>query len=399
MIKNATVTTANTRAVNVSVIMLCQGFQTVSAAAIALFLPAIRQELSLSFTQAGTLSAVTILTYAMMQIPAGYLADRYGLKKLFFIGALGTPLLCVTFGFVTIFWQAVANQTVAGVFHAFLFQSGLALLASWFGAERRATAMGLSLVAIFSGQLLVNAFGPLLVAHLNWRSPFMLFGCAGIFAALTYLVLGRESLSSGQREKLRVKNALELFRYRFMWLCGAIQYIRLGVMQGILFWLPSLLMDEKGLPLQITGLIIATRTLLIAPSTILGGYLSDRLRNPTAVMALSLIVLAITTAAFAKVSNLVLLTTLIFVNAIFVQFYFGPLFSIPVEKYGTHMLGTLSGFGNFYANLGGLTFTYLLGALKDRTGYFETGFYTMAAACLFGLMFTVFLERMRRATT
>jgi len=390
-------TTGNSRAINVSTIMFCQGFQTVSAAAIALFLPAIRQDLSLSFTQAGTLSAGGILAYALMQIPAGYLADRYGLKRLFFIGALGTTLLCITFGFVTVFWQAVVNQMAAGVFHAFLFQSGLALLASWFGAERRATAMGLSLVAIFSGQLVVNAFGPALVAHLDWRSPFMLFGSAGILAAFSYLWLGCESPYSGSRQKLRIGDALKLFRYRFMWLCGVIQYIRLGVMQGILFWLPSLLLDERGLPLQVTGLILAIRTLLIAPSTILGGYISDRLRNPTAVMALSLIVLTVTTAGFTKVGDLAVLMTLIFVNAIFVQSYFGPLFSIPVERYGTNMLGTLSGFGNFYANLGGLTFTYLLGVLKDRTGYFETGFNAIAAACLLGLMFTILLERMRRA--
>jgi len=398
MIKNATMTTKHSRAVNVFVIMLCQGFQTVSAAAIALFLPAIRQELGLSFTQAGTLSAAGILVYALMQIPAGYLADRYGLKRLFFIGALGTTLLCVTFGFVTVFWQAVVNQMVAGAFHAFLFQSGLALLASWFGAERRATAMGLSLVAIFSGQLVVNAFGPVLVAYFNWRSPFMLFGSAGIWAAFLYLWLGRELAYSGARQKLRIGDALELFRHPFMWLCGVIQYIRLGVMQGILFWLPSFLLDEQGLPLQVTGFIIAIRTLLIAPSTILGGYISDRLRNPTAVMALSLIILALTTAGFTKVSNLSVLMALIFVNAIFVQSYFGPLFSIPVDRYGTKMLGTLSGFGNFYANLGGLTFTYVLGLLKDRTGYFEAGFNAIATACVLGLVFTFLLDRMRRAS-
>jgi len=390
-------TTKNKKALNVFVIMLCQGFQTVSAAAIALFLPAIRADLKMSFTQAGTLSAAGILAYALMQIPAGYLADRFGLKRLFFIGALGTTLLCVTFGLVTVFWQAIVNQIVAGVFQAFLFQSGLALLASWFGAERRATAMGLSLVAIFSGQLVMNAFGPALVAHFNWRSPFMFFGSVGILAAFSYLWLGTESPYSGARQKLRVEDALGLFRYPFMWLCGVIQYIRLGVMQGILFWLPTFLLDEKALPLQVTGFIIAIRTLLIAPSTVLGGYVSDRLRNPTAVMALSLIILAITTVGFTKVDNLAVLVSLIFVNAIFVQSYFGPLFSIPVERYGTKMIGTLSGFGNFYANLGGLTFTYLLGLLKDRTGHFESGFNAIATACLLGLVFTGLLERMRRA--
>lgn len=376
--------------------MLCQSFQTVSAAGIALFLPSIRGELGLSFTQAGILSAATILVYALMQIPAGYLADRYGLKRIFFTGALGTTLLCLTFGLASKYWHALLNQTVSGIFHALLFQSGLALLASWFGAERRATAMGLSLVGIFSGQVLISTFGPSLVGHFNWRFPFISFGFVGILASFTYLSLGQESPYAESREKLSIVDALQLFRHRFMWICGIIQYVRLGVMQGIAFWLPSLLLDEKGIPLQATGLIIALRTLLIAPSNLLGGYLSDRLKNPTAVMGLSLVILAMTTAGLVKVGHVVLLITLIFINAIFVQFYFGPIFALPIEKYGTHMAGTVSGFGNFLANLGAFSFTYLVGALKDQTGYFESGFYAIAAACLLGLIFTILLEEMRR---
>ena len=46
-----------------------------------------------------------------------------------------------------------------------------------------------------------------------------------------------------------------------------------------------------------TGFVLALRTLLIAPSNMLRGYLSDRLRQPTAIMAISLVVFAVTTAA------------------------------------------------------------------------------------------------------
>ena len=396
IINNMKVVAINNRAVNVFVVMLCQSFQTVSVAGIALFLPSIRSDLDLSFTQAGTLSAATIFSYALMQIPAGYLADRYGLKRIFFIGVLGTTFLCLTFGLVPRYWHALVNQTASGIFHALLFQAGLALLASWFGAQRRATAMGLSLVGIFAGQLLINALGPWLVEHFGWRFPFISFGFVGILASFIYLRLGQESQDTQSREKLRIADALRLFRHRFMWVCGIIQYVRLGVMQGIAFWLPTLLIDEQGLALQVTGSIIALRTLLIAPSNLLGGYISDRLKRPTAVMGISLVILAMTTAALAKVNDVALLIALIFINAIFIQFYFGPLFAVPVEKYGTHMAGTLSGFGNFFANLGAFTFTYLLGALKDQTGYFESGFYAMAGACLLGLIFTVLLEGMRR---
>lgn len=59
-------------------------------AAIALFLPLIREDVDITFSQAGTLAAANTLVYALMQIPAGYLADRLGPKRLFIVGLLGT---------------------------------------------------------------------------------------------------------------------------------------------------------------------------------------------------------------------------------------------------------------------------------------------------------------------
>jgi MFS family permease len=375
---NRTMPSKNNRAGNVVLIMLCLSFQTMSLAGTALFLPVIRSELGLSFTQGGSLSAAATFVYALMQIPAGYLADRYGLKKMFLVGALGTTI-----------------QAVSGFFKAFLFVSGITLLANWFGPQRRATAMGLSLIGVFSGQFFISTLGPSLVRHFDWRFPFISFGIVGILASLAYLWLAKESPHAESRQKPSIVDVLQLFRYRFMWVCGVIQYVRLGVVQGILFWLPSLLIDEKGLSLQTTGLIIALQTLVIAPSNIIGGYMSDRLKKPTLIIGLSLFILAMTTASLVRIDNIAALITVIFINAVFVQFYFGPLFAVPVERYGSHMMGTLSGFSNFFANLGGFTFTYLLGVLKDRTGFFESGFYAVSVACLLGLMFTILLEKMR----
>ena len=138
---------------------------------------------------------------------------------------------------------------------------------------------------------------------------------------------------------------------------------------------------------------MALRSLMIAPSNLVGGYVSDRLKKPVMIIGVSLCVLAITSASFVRVENKTLLIILISVNSFFVQLYFGPLFATPVEKFGTHMIGTLSGFGNFFANLGGFTFTYLLGLLKDRSGYFASGFDFVALACVIGLFFVFLLGR------
>jgi len=110
-----------------------------------------------------------------------------------------------------------------------------------------------------------------------------------------------------------------------------------------------------------------------------------------------LMVLATTTVLLVHVDAIVPLIAVIAVQSLFVQLYFGPLFAVPIEFLGARSAGLTSGFGNFFANVGGFTFAYTLGALKDATGSFAVGLYSLSAMCLIGLVCTVALGRMRPA--
>ncbi|MFC1984015.1 nitrate/nitrite transporter [Chloroflexota bacterium] len=383
------------RVTNVSVVILCRVCQALLMGAVALFLPLIRRDLGLSFTQGGALSALTILTYALMQVPAGFMTDRFGPKRLFFMGVLGTTVLFFTFGLVQEYWQALVNQSLAGIFRAFLFVPGLALLSGWFPSRLRSTAMSLSLIGGLVGTVVLDIVGPLLVAEHGWRFPFLSFASVGIVASFILLRFGKDPPSGREQQKVSVREILQLFRHRVMWVCGFLQYIRLAIVQGTAFWLPSLLIDEKGLSLQLTGLLIALRAGLMAPSSVVGGYISDRLKNPALVIGFALTVLAITSSQFVATNNLTALIVLIGINAIFVQMYFGPLFSVPMEMLGTRTAGISRGVSNLFANIGSFSFVYLMGVLKDATGSFEAGFYTIAGVCVIGAVLSIVLARIR----
>ncbi len=384
------------RITTVSLTVLCQSFQALSMGGIALLLPVIRKDLGLSFTQAGSLAAATTLVYALMQMPAGYLSDRFSPKRLFCIGILGSTVLALTFGLVANYWQALVNQTLSGFFRALVFTPGMALLTEWFPPNRRATATGLYLVGGYSGSVIFNLVGPLLVARFDWRFSFISIASLGIIAILFLIRFGKDAPQAGERQKGSMLEAFNLFRYRVMWVCGGIQYIRFGVVQGICYWLPSFLVNEKGLSLQLTGVIIAIQVVFTSPSNIVGGYISDRLKNPILVISVSLGVLGMTTGLLIMAKSMMLVVALIFVNAIFLQMYFGPLFSIPVELLGVRKAGISTGFSNFFANIGGFSAVYLLGALKDSTGGFNSGFLAICGICLLGLALTFMLARMRR---
>ena len=379
----------------VGLVIFGQSFPALTFGGIALFLPLIREDLQMTFSQAGMLSVASTLTYALGQIPAGYLSDRFGPKRLFFIGLLGSTLLSLNFGLIHVFSHAMINQVAAGVFRALMFAPGLALISSWFPPERRATAMGLYSVGSFSGNIFLSLVGPLLVNHFGWRFPFIVFSVAGIAAAFVYLAFAKEKPRRGPRERVGMLDAFQLFKYKIMWICGAIQFIRLGVVIGFNFWLPSLLVADRGLTIQAAGLVIAMGAAFTAPSNALGGYVSDRLKNPPLVIGGALAVLACTSTLLAFVHSIPLLLVVVAINSIFLQFYFGPLFYVPVEVLGQRIAGMSTGFSNLFANIGSLTFAYSLGVVKDKAGTFTWGFVGIGAACVVGVMLTIVLARMR----
>jgi sugar phosphate permease len=109
----------------------------------------------------------------------------------------------------------------------------------------------------------------------------------------------------------------------------------------------------------------------------------------------ALAILACTSAALTVVESIPLLLLVIAVNSVFLQFYFGPLFVVPMEALGPRFAGSATGFANLFANIGGLTAAYTLGVVKDYTGSFAWGFVGVSAVCLAGVALAVLLARMR----
>lgn len=384
------------RVTTVTLVVLCQLFHGLTFSGIPLFIPLIREDLQISFSQAGMLSAAATLSYAFGQIPAGYLADRYGPKRLFFIGLLGWSTLSLTLGLIHTFWLAVLNQLVAGAFRALLFAPGLTLLVSWFPPGRRATAMSLYMVGGFAGTIVLSLVGPLLAHWMGWRWTFMLLAALGVAAAFVYRTWARETPHHDAARRPDLAEALSLFRHKILWVCNAIQFFRFSVVTAFNFWLPTLLVADRGLSLQTAGLVTAMSAAFTAPSNALGGYVSDRLKNPPLIIGASLAILACTSTLLVVVESLPLMLAVVAIASIFLQFYFGPLFLVPIEVLGHRSAGMVTGISNLFANLGGFLTAYGLGVVKDRSGSFTWGFVGMSVLCVIGVALSIVLSRMRR---
>ncbi|SDI29393.1 MFS transporter [Nonomuraea jiangxiensis] len=382
------------RTLNSALIVVCQSMQALAFGGIALFLPLIRQDLAISPSQAGLLAAAGTFTYALMQIPSGYLSDRFDPKRLFVVGLLGTNALSFSFAVLDSYGWLVANQAVSGVFRALVFAPGLLLISRQFRADRRATAMGLYVAGGFSSSVLLNALGPVLVGPLGWRWLMILFAAAGVLVVLAFARLGDPAQREADARPPTWAAAREILSHRAVWLAGFVQFVRLAVVTGMAFWLPSLIVEDKGFPLGVAGAVVAVGAAVTAPSNFLGGWLSDRLGRPLAVVGTSLAVLALTIFLIPFMDALPALITVIAVNSIFLQLYFGPLFAVPLRYVGTANTGLVTGFSNFCANLGGVTFSFGLGAVKDASGSFDAGLWALSGMCAAALAVTWAISRL-----
>ncbi|MGE5523723.1 MAG: MFS transporter [Rhodospirillaceae bacterium] len=382
-------------AMTVSLVVLCQLVHGLTFSGIPMFLPLIRDDLQITFSQAGLLSAAATLSYAFGQVPAGYLSDRFGLKRLFFIGLLGWSVLSITLGLVHTLWLAVLNQLLAGAFRALLFAPGMSLLVSWFRPKRRATAMSLYMVGGFWGTVVLSLFGPWLAHELGWRLTFMLLAAVGVAAAFIYRYFAKEKPRRGAVKQSGLAEVVSLFKHKILWVCSAIQFIRFSVVTAVNIWLPSLLVVDRGFSLQQAGFVTAMSAAFIAPSNAIGAYVSDRLKNPPLVIGASLAILACGATLLVTVTSVAAMLLVVVLMSVFLQFYFGPLFLVPMEVLGQRTTGMTTGIANLFANIGGFLTAYALGVVKDHAGSFKWGFIGVSLLCLIGVVLSLVLHRMR----
>lgn len=376
-------------------LVLCMVAHGLTFTAIPLLLPLIRPDMGISFTDAGILTAAATMSYALGQIPAGLLADRFGPRQPFFVGLIGWSTLTVAFAFIHVLWLGVVCQFIAGAFRAMMFAPGLTLLASWFPPRRRATAMSLYMVGGFGGQIALALAGPLLAGIFGWRIALIALAVPGIAGAFVFRALAADAPQRQAASQLAWSDVARVARSAVMWLCCALQFARFTVVIAFIVWLPSLLVADHGFSVQSAGLVVGAAAALTAASNLVGGYVSDRLRNPPLVIGGTFAALACASWLLATVESVPLLFVAIALAAIFLQFYFGPIFLVPVEVLGPRLAGTATGVGNLFANIGGFLTAYAFGAIKDHTGSFALGYRSVSLLCIAGVLLSCMLARVR----
>ena len=142
--------------------------------------PLLKDELGLTNTQLGTLLAAFFWTYAMLQIPAGWLVDRFEVKWVFaagfFIWSTATAATGLLHGFVAL----IAVRVILGVGESVAFPSYSNILSARFPEARRGFPNALVMAGLSLGPAIGILVGSRVVGAFGWRPFFLVLGVGGL---------------------------------------------------------------------------------------------------------------------------------------------------------------------------------------------------------------------------
>ena len=140
---------------------------------VAVALPAMGDDLGLSFSVGIWVSAAYLLTYTLALAPIGRIADHWGRLRLWRIGLVifgGTSALIAATPDTTVL---LALRGIQGIGAAILASTATALISAEFPPGERGRAIGINVTAIYLGLALGPIIGGALVAGFGWRWVFL----------------------------------------------------------------------------------------------------------------------------------------------------------------------------------------------------------------------------------
>jgi ACS family glucarate transporter-like MFS transporter len=239
------------------------------------------------------LTAAFFWSYALFQLPAGWLGDRFGpryvLAAYLFLWSACTGMMGFTNGFLTLF----ALRLGCGVFEAGAYPLAAGIVRTWVPPTVRGFASG----CVAVGGRFGGVIAPVLTVALmtagtdGWRMPFFVYGLIGMAGAIPFILWYRnrpgEHPAVNAAEAELIGSAPQLARLgpppigafvrsRALWLSSLVQFLANFAWVFIITLFPAYLKEVFDTP---AGTRAVYQSLPLAAGIVgmlLGGWLSDR---------------------------------------------------------------------------------------------------------------------------
>jgi MFS family permease len=295
----------------------------------------IKSDLILSDFQLGLLGGPAfVVLNALAALPIAYMADRSNRVTIVSLGVGFWSLATALCGAATSFLQLAGLRTLVGVGGAACLPPSHSLIADYFPAKKRASALAIFGLAIPIGSFVAAIFGGWVASQYGWRAAFLAFGIPGVVVGLIVKLTVKEP---PRAEVVSFDNPLIALKE----LLGKRSFVHLTIGSSVLGFFTfssqqfiiSFMMRNYSVGVEVAamyfGIVIMGAT---GAGIFLGGFIADRLRveNPRAIVSVPLIgILASIPFFFLAVSQdaLIPMVILYSIASLFIFLYLSPTFA------------------------------------------------------------------------
>jgi len=356
-------------------------------------------ELRLTPDRLGLLFSAFFWTYALFQIVAGWLVDRYDVVRVYAAGYLIWSAATMCTGLVSTVSALFALRLLLGMSESVAYPSYARIIATNFREERRGISNALIDAGSRGGPAVGVLAGGLLLEHYGWRVMFLAIGAASLLWLAPWMVLAptvsrapdghRNDIGRGFAEILRRKEAwgtfVGLFAGNYAW-------------YFLLTWMPPYLLMERHYSRHAMAVYGWLPYAALAISSLAGGWLSDRLitrgvaptvRRRFAASAFLACAVLLIPSCICRDERIAL--GLLILACIALAQWSAQCWAITQTLAGTARCGKWVGLQNGFGNLAGITVPWITGEIVQKTGSFYPSFVAVGAVLVVGALAYHFL--------
>src|SRR5580704_8795566 len=381
--------------------------------------PEIGKAFGLGKTSMGLVLSAFTWAYAIGQIPAGFLGDRFGPKKVLTAIMSWWSVAAVMTGAAMGMTSLFSARLLLGLGEAGAFPVASRGMQLWFPRSERGRIQGTThFFSRFAVAVTPLVAGSIMLAF-GWRAIFFIFGSLGVIWAIAFSFFYRnlpeehKSVNIAELAEIRglnpdgtvrAPNTMRLsapwkriFSSPNMW------YISLGYScfffgtNFYLTWYPTYLREHRHLTLQALGLIGSLPLFAGMLGDVTGGSLSDHFFKRTGdarfarriVAAPGFLLAGVFVIPAAMTNNALSSVLFLAVSFFFLEFVIGPAWAVPMDV-GGQFSGTVTGIMNMAGALAASLTAIVYGGLFDK-GYWIAPFFVSAGVMLIGALIWIFL--------
>jgi sugar phosphate permease len=388
---------------------------------ISLALPQIGRELHMDSAQLGNAFGLFFFGYVLLQIPGGYLAEKWSAK--WFVSTLLVVwgICAVACGLAQTETQFLVARFLLGVAEGGVWPATLVLLSHWFPRAERARANAYWMLCLPAAVALSSPISGWILGRWGWR--FMIIS-EGALPFLWLLIWNwyiadhprnARWISSEEREHLeatleREAGELEALPHESM----LATFLRPGVLilvviyflincanYGYQAWLPTAIEHgSKDLSNFEVGVLYSIPYLITMVGMVLNSRHSDRTHERPGHLSFALAWGGAFLMGGVLLSQNHPMLAFIPIALVGAGSYggHGPFWAIPTETLPRRVAGSAMGLINALGNLGGYFGPSIVGYLNDRTGNFVYAFGALSLGLLMGAALAMLLPRKQTVT-